>query len=85
MSMKVRMRMIFFFGVSDVVGDRIVGRSFAERWHGLWVGARGFHAVDPKPPGASWLGPTSPPPHPEPDGVGPPSSGSVTMMMMTAH
>ena len=29
----------------------------AERWHGFGVGARGFHAVDLKPPGANWAGP----------------------------
>ena len=32
----------------------------AERWHGFWVGAGGFYAVDPKPPGASWAGPIPP-------------------------
>ena len=40
MMMMMMMMMMFFFS-----GEGLN----AERWHGLWVGARGFYADDPKP------------------------------------
>ena len=48
--------MIFFVCPTLSVTASWVGLN-AERWHGFGVGARGFHAVDPKTPGASWAGP----------------------------
>ena len=48
MMMTMMMMMIFFVCPTLSVTAWWEGLN-AERWHGLWVGARGFHADDPKP------------------------------------